>query len=36
VGDGLVRGTISLGGDFGYNLLQEFLPFTRPHTLRHH
>jgi hypothetical protein len=34
VGDGLMRGAIMLGGDAGYNFLQEFVPFLRPHTLR--
>jgi hypothetical protein len=36
VGDGFMRGAIMLGGDAGYNFLQEFVPFLRPHTLRHH
>jgi hypothetical protein len=35
VGDGFKRGLIGLGGDAGYNFLQEFFPFTRPHSLRH-
>jgi hypothetical protein len=35
VGDGLTRGCIILGGDLAYNFLQEFVPFVRPHTLRH-
>ncbi|HZQ51675.1 MAG TPA: hypothetical protein VFB14_05735 [Bryobacteraceae bacterium] len=35
VGDGLVRGLIGLGADAGYNLMQEFIPFTRPISLRH-
>jgi hypothetical protein len=35
-GRGLTRGCIILGGDFAYNLLQEFVPFVRPRTLRHH
>ena len=35
VGDGLVRAFIGLGADAGYNLLQEFIPFTRPRSLRH-
>ena len=29
------RGLYGLGADFAYNLLQEFVPFTRPHSLRH-
>lgn len=33
--DGLERFVISLGGDAGYNLLQEFFPFARPIALRH-
>ena len=36
VGDGLIRGSITLAGDFGYNMLQEFVPFTRPRTLKRH
>ena len=35
VGNGIERGFISLGGDFAYNLMQEFIPFTRPRSLRH-
>jgi hypothetical protein len=35
-GDGLQRGAIMLGGDAGYNFLQEFVPFLRPRTLRRH
>jgi hypothetical protein len=35
VGGGFLRGAIILGGDCGYNFLQEFLPFTRPRSLRH-
>jgi hypothetical protein len=35
VGDGIRRGFIGLGGDAAYNLMQEFLPFTRPISLRH-
>jgi hypothetical protein len=35
VTDGLVRAVVGLGGDVGYNFMQEFLPFTRPHSLRH-
>lgn len=34
VTDGLVRAVVGLGGDTAYNLMQEFLPFTRPHSLR--
>ena len=34
VGDGFKRGFIGLGGDAAYNLMQEFIPFTRPHSLR--
>ena len=29
------RGAIMLGGDLGYNFLQEFVPFVRPRSLRH-
>jgi hypothetical protein len=35
VGDGVRRGFIGLGADFAYNMMQEFFPFTRPHSLRH-
>ncbi|MBV8552393.1 MAG: hypothetical protein JOY54_13905 [Acidobacteriaceae bacterium] len=35
VGDGFKRAFISLGGDFGYYMMQEFIPFTRPRSLRH-
>src|SRR3569833_4184867 len=28
------RGLYGLGGDLAYNLMQEFIPFTRPHSLR--
>jgi hypothetical protein len=35
IGDGFERGLFSLSGDFAYNLLQEFFPFTRPRSLRH-
>jgi len=35
-GRGLSRGCIMLGGDLAYNFLQEFVPFVRPHSLRHH
>jgi hypothetical protein len=30
VGDGVIRGLISLGADAGYNFLQEFVSFLRP------
>lgn len=33
--DGLERGVFTLGGDFAYNLLQEFFPFARPRSIRH-
>jgi len=36
VGDGFKRAFIGLGGDAAYNLLQEFMPFTRPRSLRRH
>ena len=35
VKDGLVRGAILLAGDTGYNFLQEFIPFTRPRSMKH-
>lgn len=35
VRDGFVRAVIGLGGDAAYNLMQEFVPFTRPRSLRH-
>ncbi len=35
VGDGFRRGVFGLGGDFAYNLLQEFFPVARPHSIRH-
>lgn len=35
VGKGLLRGVITLGSDTAYNFLQEFVPFTRPRSLRH-
>lgn len=35
VGNGLLRGVYGLGADFAFNLLQEFVPFTRPGSLRH-
>ncbi len=35
VSDGLVRAVIGLGGDAAYNFMQEFIPFTRPHSIRH-
>jgi hypothetical protein len=34
-GHGIERGFIGLGADAAYNFMQEFLPFTRPHSLRH-
>jgi hypothetical protein len=35
VGNGFKRGFIGLGGDAAYNFMQEFVPFTRPISLRH-
>jgi hypothetical protein len=35
VTDGFVRAFIGLGADTAYNFMQEFVPFTRPHSLRH-
>ncbi len=35
VSKGLLRGVYGLGGDFAYHLMQEFIPFTRPRSLRH-
>lgn len=35
VSAGFTRAFIGLGGDAAYNLMQEFFPFTRPHSLRH-
>lgn len=35
VGNGIERGFIGLGGDFAYNMMQEFIPFTRPSSIRH-
>ncbi len=35
VGDGFKRGIIGLGADAAYNFMQEFIPFTRPISLRH-
>jgi len=35
VSNGLVRGLIGLGVDAAYNFMQEFVPFTRPRSLRH-
>jgi hypothetical protein len=35
VGDGLKRSFIGLGADAAYNFMQEFVPFTRPISLRH-
>lgn len=36
VSDGIERAFIVLGVDAGFNLMQEFLPFTRPKALRQH
>lgn len=36
VGNGIERGFIGLGADFSYHMMQEFIPFTRPRSLRHH
>lgn len=35
VGDGVRRAFIQFGSDAGMNLVQEFVPFTRPRSLRH-
>lgn len=35
VGDGIDRAFIGFGADAVYNLMQEFIPFTRPRSLRH-
>ena len=35
VGGGVLRGLIILGADAGYNVLQEFIPWVRPRTVRH-
>ena len=35
-GSGIERSFIGFGGDFAYNMMQEFIPFTRPHSLRRH
>lgn len=35
VSNGIERGFIGLGADFAYNMMQEFIPFTRPRSLRH-
>lgn len=35
IGDGVKRSFIGLGADTAYNLMQEFVPFTRPRSLRH-
>lgn len=35
VSSGFVRGAIGLGADAAYNFMQEFIPFTRPVSLRH-
>jgi len=34
VADGVKRGFISLGADAAYNFMQEFIPFTRPISIR--
>jgi hypothetical protein len=34
-GNGLVRSCVMLGGDLGYNFLQEFIPLVRPRSLKH-
>jgi hypothetical protein len=36
VADGFTRAFIGLGADAAYNFMQEFIPFTRPSSLRHH
>lgn len=35
VGAGFTRAFIGLGADAAYNFMQEFVPFTRPRSLRH-
>ena len=35
VGSGFKRAFIGLGGDAAYHLMQEFIPFTRPRSIRH-
>lgn len=35
VGDGFRRSFIGFGADAAYNFMQEFIPFTRPISLRH-
>jgi hypothetical protein len=35
VGEGFKRSFIGLGADAAYNFMQEFVPFTRPRSLRH-
>jgi hypothetical protein len=35
VTDGFVRAFIGLGADAAYNFMQEFIPFTRPRSIRH-
>lgn len=35
VADGFKRGIYTMGADAAYNFMQEFLPFTRPISLRH-
>ncbi len=36
VSNGITRSFIGFGGDFAYNMMQEFIPFTRPRSIRHH
>jgi hypothetical protein len=36
IDDGIMRGSIIIGTDAAYNFLQEFLPFTRPRSIRRH
>jgi hypothetical protein len=36
VSNGITRSLIGFGGDFAYNMMQEFIPFTRPRSIRHH
>ncbi|MBV9082920.1 MAG: hypothetical protein JOZ62_09605 [Acidobacteriaceae bacterium] len=31
----IIRTCVGLGGDAAYNFMQEFIPFTRPRSLRH-
>jgi len=35
IGNGIERGFIGLGADFSYHMMQEFIPFMRPRSLRH-